>query len=477
MWPRLHYRQQIPLGLSLAVLLTALLTVLLAAPLTARSARAETMARLERAATLIDAQALPLLATEDVYRVFRLLDDTVALLPGASARQARAAVLDTEGRVFAASDPRAQPIGLRVLGAAHAGPGGTRPAELTRRTSWTRPGGGVAQVDPIRSEDGQLLGYTYIEVDAPVFAPGWQRLAAPAALGGLLAVVVLAPVGWQLGARMARPVGQIARVIEDLTQGDGTTTRRALPASTDPELARIAAAVDHLIAANAARERAARRALSAERLAAVGRLTGAIAHEINNPLGGLLNAVQTLRLHGDDAAIRTRTLDLLARGLQQIRATVAALLPQARVEDRALTANDLDDVLLLAGPAAARAGVELSARDDLLMPPRVPSAPMRQAMLNMLLNAVKAAGSGGRVQARLAADAERVSFCVTNTGAALSAEALARVLETEGGDDPRGFGLWVCRELALLHGGGFELDPAERAGTRLVFWLPNRETT
>lgn len=102
---------------------------------------------------------------------------------------------------------------------------------------------------------------------------------------------------------------------------------------------------------------------------------------------------------------------------------------------------------------------------------------MRQAMLNMLLNAVKAAGSGGRVQARLAADAERVSFCVTNTGAALSAEALARVLETEGGGDPRGFGLWVCRELALLHGGGFELDPAERAGTRLVFWLPNRETT
>ncbi|MFN3612497.1 sensor histidine kinase [Tepidimonas sp.] len=461
----------------MAVLLTAWLTVLLAAPLTASSARDETMARLERAAALIDAQSMPLLATEDVYRTFRLLGDTVALLPGGSSGHARAAVLDANGHVFAASDPRVQPIGLHMLGAGSDGLGLSGAIDLSQRASWTRQDGGVALVDPIRSIDGQLLGYTYIEVDAPVFAPAWQRLAAPAALGGLLAVLLLAPIGWQLGVRMARPVGQIARVIEDLTQGVDSVPRRALPTSTDPELARIAAAVDHLIAANAARERAARRALSAERLAAVGRLTGAIAHEINNPLGGLLNAVQTLRLHGEDAGIRSRTLDLLARGLQQIRATVAALLPQARIEDRALAASDLDDVLLLASPAAARAGVELSARDDLSVLPRVPSAPMRQAMLNMLLNAIKAAGSGGCVQARLAADAERVSFCVTNTGAALSAEALAQVLEAEGGDDPRGFGLWVCRELALLYGGGFELDPAERAGTRLVFWLPNREMT
>lgn len=221
------------------------------------------------------------------------------------------------------------------------------------------------------------------------------------------------------------------------------------------------------------RQRAERRALSAERMAAVGRLTGAIAHEINNPLGGLLNAVQTLHLRGGDERVRERTLGLLGRGLQQIRATVAALLPQAQVEDRALVPADLDDMLLLARSAAAAAAVEVSASVEAGAVLRVASAPMRQVMLNLLLNAIKAAGEGGRVQALLAVDADRVRFCVSNTGARLTQQALDRILDAEGDSDPRGFGLWVCRELALLHGGGFELDAADREGTRLTFWMPN----
>ena len=113
---RLPYRLQIPLGLSLAVLLAALLVTGITAQHSASEARLEIGATADRAASLLGAQALPLLAADDTWRVFALLRNTGALLPGAEAGQARAAVLDSEGRVFAASDPVALPIGNPLLG-------------------------------------------------------------------------------------------------------------------------------------------------------------------------------------------------------------------------------------------------------------------------------------------------------------------------------------------------------------------------
>lgn len=471
MWRRLPYRQQIPLGLSLAVLVSAAFVTLLSAVFAAASARADSLARVGRAATLLDAQGLPLLAADDTFRAFTLLRDTAGLLPGVETGASRAALLDAAGRVFASSVPQRLRLGDAVLGAQR--DAAALPPTVPQRAWFEDADGRVRLVDPIRSEDGQLLGYSFFEVDASVFAPEWAALVRPALLGAVLSVTLLAPIGWTVGQRMARPVTEIARAIENLGQPPAGAARTPLPSPADAELGRIAAAVQRLGDEIDERQRAQQRALAAERLAAVGRLTGAMAHEINNPLGGLINAVQTLRLRGDDAAVRERALDLLARGLQQVRTTVAALLPQARVEDRALDASDLDDVLLLAQSAAPRAGVDVTARAELMAPPRVPSAPLRQVMLNLLINAIKAAGDGGRVQALLHVDAGQVRFCVTNTGAALSAAGLARLVAAEHGDDPRGFGLWVCREIAALHGGGFDVDAAERAGTRLVFWIPN----
>jgi signal transduction histidine kinase len=205
-------------------------------------------------------------------------------------------------------------------------------------------------------------------------------------------------------------------------------------------------------------------------------MTAAVAHEINNPLMGLLTATQTLRLRGDDAAIRERAVDLLDRGLQQIRTTVAALLPQARIEDRTLDPGDLDDVVTLARTIGAGRTIDISTRLEIESALRVPSAPLRQVMLNLLLNAMGASGPEGQVEAVLMADAERVKFSVSNTGPALTAEQFAETLAAESGDDPRGFGLWVCREIANQYRGGFELDSQVATGTRLAFWLPNKNS-
>ena len=103
------------------------------------------------------------------------------------------------------------------------------------------------------------------------------------------------------------------------------------------------------------------------------------------------------------------------------------------------------------------------------------SASVRQAMLNLMLNAIKAAGEQGWVNALLESSASTVRFCVGNSGHRLSPEDLEQSIAAESGNDPRGFGLWVCREIASEFAGRFEvLDPTAET-TSLIFWIPNRE--
>ena len=475
MLSRLPYRVQVPLGLALAVVVAVLLVMAVAAQVFARTARSDTLATVDRAARLLGAQALPLLATDDTWRVFALLRNTVALLPGAQSALARAAVLDSQGRVFASSVPQQLPTAQPLLGQSLNGHELPLADAVKARLRIEHPGGGVVQIEPVRSEDGQRLGFTFIELDAGVFATDWQALAEPALIGLGLAVGLLVPAGWWVGRRMAAPVTSVARVIEQIGRVDPAQLRSQLPDSADPELGRIRAAVQQLIDEMQVRQRAERRALSAERLAAVGRITAAVAHEINNPLAGLLTATQTLRVHGASQDTRLRTLDLLQRGLNQIKSTVAALLPQARIDDRALEIDDFVDVVTLVRPDMARHEVALSTRVDVESAMRVPSAVLRQVMLNMLLNAVPAAGRAGRVHAELLADAQRLNFVVSHAGEQLTQEALEGIVSAASGDNPRGFGLWVCREIATHYAGGFDVDIHHAHGTHLVFWMPNRE--
>jgi signal transduction histidine kinase len=472
---RLPYRIQIPFGLSLAVFVTALLVTAVSARFFASSARMETLATLDRAVVLIVSQARPLLAADDTWRMFSLLRDTAALIPGTSSGHARLAVLDTEGKVFAASDPVQLETGRVLLGEVWHGQPLTSPQANASPQTWNQPDGSVILLEPIRSEDGQTLGHVFMEVDAAVFVPNWLALSKTALIGVVLAVMVLVPVGWLVGKRMTQPVARLIQVIERIGHASPNALRREIPITTDPELSRIGDAVQQLLGELEQRGKAEARALSAERLAAVGRMTAAVAHEINNPLMGLLTATQTLRLHGENASIRDRTVDLLDRGLQQIRTTVAALLPQARIEDRPLEPGDLDDVVTLVQAAVTTHSVQLTTRIEVESALRVPSAPLRQVMLNLLLNGIKASGTHGRVEALLWADASTVKLCIVNTGTPLTEDAFKETLAAESGRDPRGFGLWVCQELASHYQGGFELDTSHTEGTRLIFWLPNRE--
>lgn len=472
---RLPYRVQIPLGLSMAVLIAAILVTAVTARVQAVNARQETVSLLDRAVVLVMAQVRPMLAADDTWRVFSLLRDTAQLIPGAPVGHARMAILGTEGEVVAASDPVQLDTGRQMLGQRWHGQRLQAPQSTESRRQLDMPDGALLWVDRIQSEDGQTIGFVLTEVDAEVFRPDWASLFRTALVGMALAVMLLVPLGWWAGQRMTRPVGRLVSIIERIGRDDPANLRHQIPITADPEFSRIGGAVSQLMGELEHRKVAEERALSAERLAAVGRMTAAVAHEINNPLAGLLTATQTLRLHGSSDDIRGRTVELIDRGLQQIKTTVAALLPQARMEDRPLEPGDLDDIVTLVRTTATKLKVDIDTLVEVESALRVPSAPLRQVMLNLLLNALKAAGENGRISARLQADEAQVCFCVSNTGPPLTEEKFRSTLAAESGRDPRGFGLWVCQELASHLRGRFELDATSHSQTCLVFSVPNRE--
>jgi signal transduction histidine kinase len=351
------------------------------------------------------------------------------------------------------------------------------PKDIVTASTVTASDSGLSMIQPIRSDDQKIIGFVLVEIDAGAFEPDWATLSTPGLIGAALAVMVLVPLGWVAGRRMAQPVAQVANCIAQIGRVDLNTLQQLVPRVSDPELSRIAGAVRRLLAEMAARQANEQRALSAERLAAVGRITAAVAHEINNPLAGLLTAAITLRLHGDAPDTRLRTISLIERGLQQIGTMTAALLPQARVEDRCLILHDMDDVMTLAQATASMHFVSITSTREVNADFCVPSTVFRQVMLNLMLNAIKAAGHNGQVLVGLEVTQKTVRFTVNNTGDAMSNDELQQRLNSEDSNDPRGFGLWICQEFAVRYGGEFFAFGPDQVpppfSTRLSFWLPN----
>jgi signal transduction histidine kinase len=213
-------------------------------------------------------------------------------------------------------------------------------------------------------------------------------------------------------------------------------------------------------------------AMRERRLAAMGELAAGIAHEINNPLGGLSNAVEDLRRSDLPLERRAQYLDLLARGLTRIGATVNRLRrftpresPREPVELRAVVQDAID----LVQHRALRQKVELVlAKSD--APIRVAGAQneLGQAVLNLLMNALDALEEGGtkdprgpRIEITLRTDAEGVSLFVRDNGPGVAPELLDKLVDlfftTKDVGRGTGLGLALVHNAMQVHGGELRL--------------------
>jgi signal transduction histidine kinase len=380
--------------------------------------------------------------------------------------------IDPGGRVFASSQPDRYPVAsdVRAYSDQFARVWRGRPSagSLTRFDS---DGDKALVAIPIR-QDGSEVG-TLLLVHAPDFHfARFGDLALRTALFTLLALLLLLPVSWYWGVRMARPLTLLA---ERMDAGEGS-----LPAPLPPqaypyrdELGRLFRQFDRLAAELQEKERLRQAVMESEHLATLGRMAAGIAHEINNPLGGLLTAIDTMKQHGSHDRVTDRVVPLLERGLNQIRDTVSAMLVEARPGRlRHLNRQDIDDVVTIVRQGARKAGAGIDMRNDLAGELALPASLVRQVLLNLLLNACRAA-ERGTVKASVSRTADRVAIVVENPGPAIPDEIRQRLFEpfVGSGPDSRGLGLWVTHHIVVQLAG--EIAAESRDGlTRFTVSLP-----
>jgi signal transduction histidine kinase len=240
------------------------------------------------------------------------------------------------------------------------------------------------------------------------------------------------------------------------------------PAGKD-EIAELGATFNSMVDGLKEKEAFKEEVIASERLAAIGRLTAGIAHEINNPLGGMLNAISTYkRQRGGAPAFVDRTMSLLERGLTQIRETVAALLVEARLESRALTPHDIEDVHTLLLANAQGKHVRLDWQNGVTEPLPLPSTEVRQILLNLLLNAVEAVDDRGHVISAVTPSENELELRVENDGDGLNDNQLQHLFEpfAESRNKGKGLGLWMTYQLATQLRGHIE---AQSKPGRTVF--------
>jgi signal transduction histidine kinase len=334
---------------------------------------------------------------------------------------------------------------------------------------------------PILDAEGRQIGIVAAKLDLTEQLGIRRRLewmlfgiaSTLAALGALLAA---------LGSRRAlRPLLRVTDALDRAGAGDLVP----IPLGTIPpphtEAGRIVRSFNAMTERLAERERLQARLAERERAALLGRLVATVAHEVRNPLAGMLTAVETARCFGEDRAEREEALDVLERGLRQVEAVVSSALALHRDDGppRTLAPADLEDLRALVGPAARQGEVELDWRVEL--PPAFPihAAQLRQAALNLLLNAIAATPPGGRValEARLAPEGELL-LAVTDDGPGLPPDAQRRLLgapdeAAEAGAVDPGLGLDIVRHLAGRLGARLAVEAREAGrGTRVLLRLP-----
>jgi two-component system, NtrC family, sensor kinase len=222
-----------------------------------------------------------------------------------------------------------------------------------------------------------------------------------------------------------------------------------------------------------------------ERLAALGRITGTIAHELGTPLNSVLGYTQLLAQEELSESARRR-LTIIETQVQRMGDIIQHYLSRTRGSPRRdqVNINDLvGETLLLLDPIFQQHGIRVTTNlSDSLLLLHGDDASLQRVLINVLDNAVDATEEGGLLKIATCASASSgangpgIIIEITDSGAGIPSELLPKIFDlfvtTKPSGKGTGFGLVVCQEIVKAHGGTIDINSQVGQGTSVRIFLP-----
>ncbi len=299
----------------------------------------------------------------------------------------------------------------------------------------------------------------------------------------LFALVALAVLTLGVGVavslhtrRLLAPLARVTERAQAVARGD-LTPREVVP--TDDEIGALAVAFERMVGAVGV---AQSRAVSNERLAAIGKMAAHVTHEIRNPLSSIGLNIELLEeelaianVPGESRAL----LQAITREVERLEHLSEEYLRVARLPQPRMEAEDIAaavrEITSFVRPEMERAGCQVALHFAEPLPAALfDEAQIRQALLNLLRNAREAMADGGLIDLSVTAEGMSVIVSVEDRGGGIPDEIRARVFDpffsTKG--EGTGLGLAITRQIVEAHGGALTCDSREGGGTSFRLALP-----
>lgn len=406
---------------------------------------------------------------EDVWETFSILDRSRQGMEGVKALET--VVTSIDGDVLAASDPHALPTGGKLPGLYDAVRSAAGRFHMDEESQLA-----FARRDILYN--GQPIGSVFAKLDISGLLQ--ERFNVLTALITTNAVLTLISVvaAWLTVRRMMRPVGVLAAHLERSSSGRVSPIEAKDFSKAGSEFQRLFSAFNGMALGLEERDQLLRKMAEEEKLASLGRLASSMAHEINNPLGGIFNALDTLKHHGDKPDVQLKSISLIERGLRGIRDVVRSTLMiwSGDRDGRVLDTQDFEDLQVLIGPEVKRREIVLDWQIELQSDTGIPASNVRQIMLNLLLNACKASPAGGTVKVRSRRRNDDIILQISDDGEGMPEFAMRTLVDPASTPSPfasgHGLGLWTVQRLIRELNGEVIVESKPGAGTAISVTIP-----
>lgn len=225
-----------------------------------------------------------------------------------------------------------------------------------------------------------------------------------------------------------------------------------------------------------------RRMLEIEKFAAAGRLAATIAHEVNNPMEAIKNAIWLLQDAVKPDA--QNVYEILKSETERVARIVRQMLGLYRNNEQVKPVNIntvLEDTLMLLNRQLQRANIFVDADLGEIPEAIVAADQLRQVLSNLVINAKDAMPNGGKLRVRTRAirnssfGRDAVRILIADTGSGISADMIQTIFEpfvTTKGEKGTGLGLWIVRGIINNHGGRISVRSRQSVGTVFKIELP-----